>query len=422
MLGVYRSRLGITVLLALASCFPLSAKAEDGAGRYFFPRRSDVKVRAMPQEDANVVACVLGLSPLKPHEVRDGWLHVESGWIRISDVAPLDEAAKFFNAAIKQSPSAHAYESMALIDLVNEEPESARKNCESALRLEPASATAFALRGLAFELQGDSVEAIKSYTAALQFRPDDVEVRLWRATACMENNDCNSAERDLTEIIRLDPANDAAYKLRIGVFEAVGEFEKALEDCNTFIARGRSDPLVYAARATLQVELGRYEQAAGDCEQSIRLDANCAPAYMTRAQLRIRNNDARGAVEDCDIAIRSDPKLAASYYWRAKARNLLGSYDEAIEDINTNLTIASATAGADVYAERGYSFIMQEDFQRALLDFSEAIRRDPQHVYALRGRAHAYQMLGQPVHAARDLTEAARLAKALGDSSSKRLK
>jgi Tfp pilus assembly protein PilF len=57
----------------------------------------------------------------------------------------------------------------------------------------------------------------------------------------------------------------------------------------------------------------------------------------------------------------------------------------------------------------GAKFLENQDLDKALVAFSQAIRIDPQYAQAYNGRAVTYALLGQPERALADCSEAIRL-------------
>ena len=60
--------------------------------------------------------------------------------------------------------------------------------------------------------------------------------------------------------------------------------------------------------------------------------------------------------------------------------------------------------------ELGAKFLDNQDLEKALVAFSQAIRMDPTFAQAYNGRAVTYALMGQPERALADCSEAIRLA------------
>ena len=133
--------------------------------------------------------------------------------------------------------------------------------------------------------------------------------------------------------------------------------------------------------------------------------------YRERGHAR----DNYGAIADLNLAIRLNPNDSQAHYYRAFCRGSLddelGSYldkEKAVEldphilDYDMPLeqqaeSIRRFTNGltvSDLLTSRGWLRREQNDFQGALNDFNNAIRRTPRHAIAYNNRGVVYGCLG----------------------------
>jgi tetratricopeptide (TPR) repeat protein len=111
------------------------------------------------------------------------------------------------------------------------------------------------------------------------------------------------------------------------------------------------------------------------------------------------------AVEALTKAIRlSLGDLAEAYFYRGLCYAYLEAYDKAMIDFNEALQHNAYFA--DVYNERGNLLRLQEDYQLAIQDYNGAITIDPEHYAAYYNRALAYEKLSLFTEAETDLSAA----------------
>jgi tetratricopeptide (TPR) repeat protein len=115
-------------------------------------------------------------------QIEGSWLSVHgaaiTGWIRLDDVVPLDDALEFFN------------------DLI---------------RREPDNLAAYTARGIVLKERGDYDQAIADHSHVMQHDPKPSAAYLNRGNAWAGKGEHDKALADYAEAIRLDPQFLAAY-------------------------------------------------------------------------------------------------------------------------------------------------------------------------------------------------------------------
>ena len=84
-----------------------------------------------------------------------------------------------------------------------------------------------------------------------------------------------------------------------------------------------------------------------------------------------------------------------------------GDYEKAIEEYDEALRLNPEYANA--YASRGGAYMLLGQYERAIQDFDEAIRLNPEYANAYYLRAFTYQSLGEQELADRDFQKAKEL-------------
>jgi tetratricopeptide (TPR) repeat protein len=177
-------------------------------------------------------------------------------------------------------------------------------------------------------------------------------------------------------------------------------------------AYGSGDPAI--AACTRAIESGRFK------------GHDLAVRYSNRGvEWRLKQDDAR-ALEDYGRAIRVDPRYADAYYNRCIIRNRRQEYDLAVADCSKAIALGpgkntlNATgevkltddrSRSDYFAQRGVAYHGKQDIDRAIADYSEALRLYPMSLTALNSRAKAYEAKGDKDRAKADADAAKLLAR-----------
>jgi tetratricopeptide (TPR) repeat protein len=218
-----------------------------------------------------------------------------------------------------------------------------------------------------------------------------------RGLALANKGDRDHAMADFTDAIRLDPDSSLAYSNRGILWREKKDLDRAIADFTDAIrieALPRSDlpgpgyVNIYTNRGLAWQAKGDWDHALADYNQAIRFDSKDAEAFYYRAQVYASKHELDNAISDLDVAIGLDPKRlepnrANAYYLRGAAH-----YDRYMY---------------------GSEWIEPADLDRAIADFTEVIRLNPQFIPAYRARGMAWNVNGDRDRAIADLTKAVEL-------------
>ena len=79
--------------------------------------------------------------------------------------------------------------------------------------------------------------------------------------------------------------------------------------------------------------------------------------------------------------------------------------------LNVDEAIRLHPGDANAFASRGFAYVQQKDYERAIADLTEAIRLDPRNVAAYTNRGAAYMAKGESVPARADFDRARTLTR-----------
>jgi tetratricopeptide (TPR) repeat protein len=210
-----------------------------------------------------------------------------------------------------------------------------------------------------------------------------------KGKACLEKKDLDAAIAAFTEAIRLDPKFAEAYSYRGLVYAAKGEHDKAIAACTEAITNCteaiRLDPgnaEAYYSRGIAYRIKGDYDKAIGDYTEALRLNPKYAKVYKDRGHsyldrsrvflLQLRNRGRmRGAV----------------------AHENNSDYDKAIADYTEAIRLDPKDT--ETYCYRGLAFEQKGEYDKAVADCTEIIRLSPKDIKAYEIRGLAYELSGQ---------------------------
>ncbi len=173
---------------------------------------------------------------------------------------------------------------------------------------------------------------------------------------------------------------------------------------------------------------GSGDAAIADCTRAIQSGRFTGHALALKfsnrgVEWRLKGELDR-AISDYDEAIRLDPKYADAYYNRCIAYNRQKKYDLALPDCNRAIAlgpgantlnatgqekVSADRSKSDYYNQRGVVYHGRNEIDRAIADYSEALRLYPRNATALSNRARAYEAKGDSARAKADRDATKRL-------------
>ena len=142
-----------------------------------------------------------------------------------------------------------------------------------------------------------------------------------------------SAVEAYTEVILLDPQNEAAFLHRGTCFAQLDELENALADVNQSLRLQPNNSRAYCARAQIESKIGQNERA---WISIIRwgFDPNYSEARLLRGELFQRAGDSQRAIDDFTSVISAAPDSDKAYLKRSEVFRKTGQMDSALTDCN----------------------------------------------------------------------------------------
>ncbi len=148
---------------------------------------------------------------------------------------------------------------------------------------------------------GDSAEAIKTFTLALDIDPASRDALLGRARALKAGNDSKGALADLATVLAQAPNDAEALLERAGTHADSGDAKSALADLDRIAAAGVKTPGVLMKRGKVLEALGNDKAALEAHDDAVKLsDGKNADALFARGEVHERLGQKTLALRDFD--------------------------------------------------------------------------------------------------------------------------
>ena len=299
-------------------------------------------------------------------------------------------------------------------------------DCNAALSINSQLDEAYNNRGNAYCNKGDYDQAIADYNAALRINPHDADAYNNRGNAYGNKGEYDLAIADYNTALNIDSQHVNAYNNRGVAYGNKGEYDLAIADYNAALRINPQRAGIYNNRGNAHANKGDYDQAIADYNTALNIDSQYVNAYNNRGNAHANKGDYDQAVADYNTALNIDSQYVNAYYNRGNAHANKGDYDQAVADYDVALelvtddgrlqslresreqvirlrdtitefdqAVADNPADPDVWHLRGLHYRDErDDHDRAISDFTAALRLTPDNPEILYDRGLAHENLG----------------------------
>ncbi|HWB21006.1 MAG TPA: tetratricopeptide repeat protein, partial [Phycisphaerales bacterium] len=178
-----------------------------------------------------------------------------------------DQALQMFQDLLAQNNTiVTAYVGIGDIYMVKENYEKAEPAYGRAAKLEPRNFDAQYGHGLALQMLGRLVDAVKAYQRALTIQPDNFKANLNIATSYLQMNDPRSAIAFAEHAVDVDPSNGPARVNLGAAYEKVGRNSDAINQYLAALELMDNSPPVMLNLINVLAQEKRYQEAANTAE------------------------------------------------------------------------------------------------------------------------------------------------------------
>ncbi|MDZ4738333.1 MAG: tetratricopeptide repeat protein [Alphaproteobacteria bacterium] len=351
-----------------------------------------------------------------------------------------DSAIRDCDRAIELNPDySDAYFSRAKIYFHKHDYDQAIGDFSQTIRLEPKAFGAVTLRGMTYARKGDYDRAIADYTKALQLYPGfgmaeggltEARESKARLTGGQKPGDprawCDGKAlveegyaQDLqisgcTKLIQSgrETRSDLAedYFKRAKAYDFSGSNrDRAIADYGQAIKLKPNHAEAYFSRGTLYYLAAQHDQAIADFDRAIRQRPGKVLYFSYRGQARHAKGQWAAAISDFDHAIKLQPKSAETLVDRARSFIGKGDYRRAIADCDQAIKLSPENGVTASYNTRGDAYFHLRDWRNAISDYDRALELWPEYPVALYGRGAAKTQLGNVAEGRADMQAAQKL-------------
>lgn len=256
----------------------------------------------------------------------------------------------------------------------------------------------------------NAVEACTAVIDSIQATAEDrVKALEFRASSYEGDSKWDQAIADRSKLIELDPKNPERYTARADVWRRIESYDQAIGDLDAAVALQPTNSSLYSIRSDLWAKKEDHPRALADLDQVVRLEPS-AENFAKRAEYNLERERFTAALNDYSMAVKMDPSNVSYLKARAEALEKKGDAALAQADYMSIIRLYDAsiasTPTADAFVSRADIWKQLKNYQKAMADYTSAIRLDPSYGFNFDRRYWLVQsMTDDPVRIMKQLDE-----------------
>jgi tetratricopeptide (TPR) repeat protein len=272
-------------------------------------------------------------------------------------------------------------------------------------KLQPEEqAEAYALRA---PLQKEAAQTLADFARAVELAPADSDVRLSRARFQFENDDVEGALAEVAAVVEKTPDQIAARLLQSQILRTLKRYDEALESLAKVAELAPSSPLPHQYRGEIYREMGQFDKAIEEFSRVLQIEPDLDLALIRRAEAYFFADMLEEALADVDAVLKDNPELALAHGLRAQILAGQEKFADAITEMK--LLIDELPGQPDLKMHLALYYQLNNQTKEAIAAYTEVLGLDSKHYLALRSRGDAYLNLGEHEKAVADFAEAIKL-------------
>ena len=327
------------------------------------------------------------------------------------------------NAVAKDPDSPEALIQRALLKQVMGMTTEAEIDYQNAVRMNPYVADVYGYRGangllnmLSFqpELAIQDLEEDKKYTyyygmidslTQEGFRSSEELTLTEQAVGFFEAGDMDMAKKIIGELLESYPNSALAHDLQGQVFFSEGNLDLAEQSFLQAMSMNPYNAIAWYNLAQTEHRLGNLQAAKEYLDRAIEIQEDLTKAHFERAIVLKKMGDKESALVDYDkiIELRGSD-YAEAYLNRDLTKKMLGIYGGALDDINKVIDVYPNNA--ELLKNRANLYVLLGLPLKAIEEYTNAIQKDSDYAEAYFNRAVTHFILFDRISGCADLQSA----------------
>jgi tetratricopeptide (TPR) repeat protein len=223
----------------------------------------------------------------------------------------------------------------------------------------------YAVEAEALFEEGKLVQAIDTYTDAIQARPDDPTLFISRARAQIYAGQYVEAQTSAEDALLLNPNNSMAHVMRAWALDFQGEYLAAESAINRALELDPNNALAHAVYVEILVDsyyagTGSFDdltKAAEESRVALDLDPNSLETHRARGIILEATQNYEEAIREFQAALAINENIPDLHMFLGRNYRFLGVYDKAVEEFTRANALNPGDPTPDLYISRAYAAV-----------------------------------------------------------------
>lgn len=297
---------------------------------------------------------------------------------QLIDSARYEQALPLLKKVVKEKPTYwEAFNKSAFARIKLKNYKEALKDLDKAEKIAPLNFESLKLRAITLYFSDKFKESKIAFDTAFyvmnEEKLDDAEIFYYRALLMYKGKGYKAALETCDAALDLKPNYVEVIQLKGEIRFIKKEYNYAIRELNEAIklmTETNRNYEAYKLRAKSKFEVGDYKGAVTDWDAYIDGMPAEEEALISRAAAKINKNDNSGAISDLDQAIKINSKNPVSYCYRGVAKGGNKQYVAALEDLDYSIKLKFDYPAA--YVNRAAIKMASKDKRGACEDLGKA--------------------------------------------------
>lgn len=223
----------------------------------------------------------------------------------------------------------------------------------------------YVVQAEAFFEEGKLLQAIETYTEAIQQRPDDPTLFISRARVQIYAGQYTDAQTSAADALLLNPNNSMAHVMLAWAQDFQGEYLAAEASIKRALELDPNNAMAHAIYVEILIDsylggVGTYEgieKAAVASRVALDLAPNTLESHRARGYILEATANYEEAIREYQAAITINPNIADLHLALGRNYRVLGVYDKAVEEFMRANALNPGDPTPDLYISRTYATV-----------------------------------------------------------------